>query len=495
MDIDNFKNQLYKIEKVFLQENLKRNMAQETLEGTITSEMINEEICRRLQDDVYDEYLVDGALLTCSSATWENFQLSDDDCIEIDGVEEKQKDGKATEYLRVPENPMSANKLRYATVADTKQEWNIIPFPCNCMVSALPEQEAKIRANKVDSQSHGVCKYLMDLEKEWENYDFKQTISLSVPRLFSEPVSASVSIPVPYKNFMDEEMPSELENAQMSEIWSRDSAQKKKGITRTSVLFCKHGGFIYPLTSGQTVLLDGLTEFLSTYNFTGKQYMALYEIMGYFERNPELCIGTSIFVFEGLATPRTDEEAKWNGVNKYHPNGQFGAIAIVTVDGRLEYALLKASTLPDDMETYATICEGIYDIKNGKHKGYAAMWLNDNKGISAYNSIDGDDDATEIHFHMACALHSDHPGDGSYSQGCITIPMQDYLEFGMRVKFLNENAKELEEKWKNASYKDGKKMLIFEKYTEDFNGYMVIDRQYYDDTEGYLKFNGPRGKE
>lgn len=495
MDIDNFKNQLYKIEKVFLQEKLKRNMAKETLEGTITSEMINEEICRRLQDDVYDEYLVDGAFLTCSSATWGNFQLSDDDCIEIDGVEEKRKEGKATEYLRVPENPMSANELRYATVADTKQEWNIMPFPCNCMMPALPEQDAKIRANKVDSQSHGVCKYLMDLEKEWENYDFEETISFSVPALPSHPLSISITKSVPYKDFMDEEMPSALEDAQMSEIWSRDSAQKKKGITMTSVLFCKHGGFIYPLTSGQTVLLDGLTEFLSTYNLTGRQYMALYEIMGYLERYPELRTDTSIFVFEGLATPRTDEEVKWNGVNKYHPNGQFGAIAIVTMKGKLEYALLKASTLPDDMENYATICEGIYDIKNESHKGYAAMWLNDNENIPAYNSITGNNYADKIHFHMAGKLVDDNPGDGSYSQGCITIPMKDYLVFGMKVEFLNEKAEELEEKWKNASYKDGKKMLIYEEYTKEFNGYMVIDRQYYDDTEGYLKFNGKEKEE
>lgn len=65
--------------------------------------------------------------------------------------------------MRVPENPMSANNLRYATVADTKQGWNIMPFPCNCKEPALPAQEDIIKENKVDCQSHGVCKYLTEI--------------------------------------------------------------------------------------------------------------------------------------------------------------------------------------------------------------------------------------------------------------------------------------------------------------------------------------------
>lgn len=171
--------------------------------------------------------------------------------------------------MRVPENPMSANNLRYATVADTKQGWNIMPFPCNCKEPALSAQEDIIKENKVDCQSHGVCKYL--------------------------------------------------------------------------------------------------TEFLSTNEFTGKQYMALYEIKDYFEKYPKLRTGWAIFVFEGLATPRSQEEENWNGKNTYHPNGQFGAILIATENGIPKYAVMKASTLPDNMENAATICEGVYEASSVAH--------------------------------------------------------------------------------------------------------------------------------
>ena len=105
---------------------------------------------------------------------------------------------------------------------------------------------------------------------------------------------------------------------------------------------------------------------------------------------------------------------------------------LATKDGIPKCAVMKASTLSDDMETYATICEGIYDVKNGSHKGYAALWLNNNDNVPAYNSIHGNDFANGIHFHMAGILKYDHPGEGSYSQGCITIPVHEYLKFNVK---------------------------------------------------------------
>ena len=52
----------------------------------------------------------------------------------------------------------------------------------------------------------------MNLESEWDNYEIGQT----------------------FLNFPD------------------DDHKDKTGITMTSILFCKHGGFIYPIVSGQT---------------------------------------------------------------------------------------------------------------------------------------------------------------------------------------------------------------------------------------------------
>lgn len=445
---------------------LKFTLARETLDGAITEEMIDEEIRKRLQDDVYDEYLVNGALLTCTRAKWGNFSLSDGGSVKIEELSDKLKTGKPTEFLRVLENPIFANGLRHATVADTKQGWNIMPFPCNCRESATAEQEEAIKANMIDCQNHGVCKYLMELEEEWENINFN----------------------VPYAKFPDAKMISMFENEPATEILDDLPSKQEEGITMTSVLFCKHGGFIYPLTSGQTILLPGMEKMLKDYKLTARQCMALYEIRDYLEKNPELRIGTTIFVFEGLATPRTNEEADWNGINMYHPNGQFGAIAIVTVDGELKY-VVQASTLPDDMENTATICEGIYDIKSGLHKGYAALWLNNNANIPAYNSIDKDDVADYIHFHMAGVLRKDHPTN-PYSAGCITVPVKEYVAFGKKVGFIKEGTDV--NIGSDNNYLNAKEKLKEKDYSESFTGHMVIDRQYYDDTEGYLKFNAPK---
>ncbi len=475
----------YQEEKEKIQNELKNIMAQENSELAgkgATKEDVEKEISRRLQDGINDEYLVNGAILGCTSATWEDFPLSDGKAVKIDGKDEKQNKGEPTEYLRVLENPMYTNDFCHANVTDTRQEWNILPFPCNCKEAASRAQEEIIKTNKVDCQSHGVCKYLMNLEEEWENIDFK----------------------TPYAEFPDGKMYSWLEEAQAVSTLDRIPLYKKTGITMTSILFCRHGGFIYPITSGQTILFNEWEAFAKKNYFTARQCLALFEIMNYFESNPELRQGTAIFVFEGLATPFSEDGKEWNGINTYHPNGQFGAILITTEDGVPKYAVMKASTLPDNMEKTATICEGIYEVKDGAHsaergfEGYAALWLNNNDNILAYNSITNNDYARLIHFHMAGIVRSDDPLK-PYSAGCITIPMKDYLKFGVQVGFINskeaENVRDLWEKYDVTQYVDAKKEINYNTFKEDFNGYMVIDRQFYNDTKGYLKFNGPKGVE
>lgn len=62
-------------------------------EGYLSPEEIEKRICDRLQDDKLDEYLVDGATLGCTSATWNDFDLSDGEKIHIDGAEERKKEG------------------------------------------------------------------------------------------------------------------------------------------------------------------------------------------------------------------------------------------------------------------------------------------------------------------------------------------------------------------------------------------------------------------
>ena len=45
-------------------------------------------------------------------------------------------------------------------------------------------------------------------------------------------------------------------------------------------------------------------------------------------------------------------------------------------------------------------------------------------------------------------------------------------------------------------YQRAKPEFDYKKYlVDDFTGYIVIDRQYYENTEGYLKYNSPQRKE
>ena len=115
--------------------------------------------------------------------------------------------------LVVTENPTAeANGLKVATIEDVKRKVNI-PYFGNC--DRLPDN---VREKQLfyglsgDEYRYGTCKLLMNLEEEWDNYEIGQE----------------------FLKFPD------------------DDNQDKTGITMTSILFCKHGGFVYPVTSGQT---------------------------------------------------------------------------------------------------------------------------------------------------------------------------------------------------------------------------------------------------
>ncbi|MDE7250736.1 MAG: hypothetical protein K2N82_12835 [Lachnospiraceae bacterium] len=95
-------------------------------------------------------------------------------------------------------------------------------------------------------------------------------------------------------------------------------------------------------------------------------------------------------------------------------------------------------------------------------------------------------------------IKSDNP-KSPYSKGCITIPVQDYLEFGVNVGFIKGEAVddigEIWETYDGDDYQKAKEKLLYNTYAQEFDGHMVIDRQYYDDKDKYLKFNGSRSEE
>ncbi len=168
-----------------------------------------------------EEYLAHGAILTCDKA------MLGPITIKIDGKAEKFPGSikESTQYtiLHVEENRKSStNGLCMATVKDTIKNKNVFPFQCNC--SLLPDRQweiDQIKANMEPCKKYGTCSQLMNLSERWDN------------------------------------MPSETEYFNFTD-WTGDeeqSGEKLAGINMMSMLFCKHGGLITPITSGQTVEL------------------------------------------------------------------------------------------------------------------------------------------------------------------------------------------------------------------------------------------------
>ncbi|MBO5055726.1 MAG: hypothetical protein J6C64_05140 [Lachnospiraceae bacterium] len=402
-------------------------------------------------------YLVDGAILTCTRCTLDVQKLNDKEFTAPEGSNETiLKVTKNTKYLNGAEQ-------YFATIKDCGKFENIEPFG-NCLNPPDREEERKaiiLASESVELRKLGTCRYLMKLNDEWENL---------------------------------------ISDTGYQEVTGFDGVTLEE-ITMESILFCRHGGFIYPVNPGYIMseciddknLNNEEMQFALQYGLSEKQSMALLDIRKYFEEKPELLQGTTIFAFEGLGTYLEEGEVStWNGKNSYHPNGQFGAILIVTKNGQLAYAEARASTLPDNMEKSATVLEGYYTIKAAKHKstdpnGYAAVQLKEfntnNAVLPAYNSVHNNGTVVGVNLHMAGKIKSDKP---VYSEGCITVTVDRYRDFGVAVGFI----KDLESN-KNAGrdgiYANGKAQLHYEEnIVNGFEGYMVIDRKYYDAKEREL---------
>ncbi len=95
---------------------------------------------------------------------------------------------------------------------EQEETGNIEPFKCNCLSFPDRESEREAILNDEECRKYGICRQLMKLDNDWENF-IKSTGYLSFNRT------------------------TEKERAQ--------------GITMKSVLFCSHGGLITPVTSGQ----------------------------------------------------------------------------------------------------------------------------------------------------------------------------------------------------------------------------------------------------
>lgn len=153
------------------------------------------------------EYLVEGALLTCSQAT------NDMAYIDFPGSKTKEKlfiEGKneqsENQLLNVM-NPANDGKAQYATVSDTKKDINILPFN-NCILTNSGEREKIVLEKIEECRKYGTCHVLMDLCDEWVN-------------------------------------------VQSGAEYGTAEGEKKNCINMLSHLGCYQGGMIFPLDTGQ----------------------------------------------------------------------------------------------------------------------------------------------------------------------------------------------------------------------------------------------------
>ncbi len=227
-------------------EELQQKMVDDTAErNDLSDEEIEAFLYENYEDKESTEYIVDGAILTCTNCTIEDRYIKNEinpsgtlEAItgycyyapideSINRSEFPNIGKKALGRLTVTENPAAeANSLKYATVTDCVKE-NNIPYFGNCL--RAPDSELEMytfnaihkEANQgMEKRKEGSCKYLMKLESEWENYEIGQS----------------------FLSFPD------------------DAKGQQSGITMTSMLFCKHGGFIYPVTSGQVKVEEEVEE-------------------------------------------------------------------------------------------------------------------------------------------------------------------------------------------------------------------------------------------
>ena len=225
----------------------------QVIEDVFTAEEIAAEIQKKYQEFMEQEekkkYLIDGAVLVCNKATLDNFELMDGTEIPLAGLKYKtQQDRDERQetvlHVRRDYSNMSVGISRNATVLDCKKgelseldakkketgevsfKANVYPFRCNCMEKAdrVEEQEI-IKAHLGECKTNGVCQYLMRLNDKWENW------------------------PGEVGKFHEKRAVRVLEETEDGE--EKVAFVNADCITMTSVLFCKHGGLITPVWSGQ----------------------------------------------------------------------------------------------------------------------------------------------------------------------------------------------------------------------------------------------------
>lgn len=160
-----------------------------------------------LYPDEHYEYLVNGAMLKCDKTI--------PDIKVLRGKVYNVKSPMEETRLNVTENTKATDCQRpHATIFDCEIKKNIPPFHCNCSIPPYNDEEWEKLESDSQYMEKGTCGALMKLNWKWDNLPAKTS----------------------YMSFSDNKF------------------GERTGIMMTSMLFCKHGGIITPVTSGQDIM-------------------------------------------------------------------------------------------------------------------------------------------------------------------------------------------------------------------------------------------------
>jgi hypothetical protein len=187
------------------------------------------------------------------------------------------------------------------------------------------------------------------------------------------------------------------------------------------------------------VAVKKIEQYIKDKGIKGKQATALYRVNEYTNNSiikNKLSVNSStplVFFFEGdgsYSLPQTD-----------HPEGRYGAMVIVVVNGEVKYTSKNASTLPDYESKDKTVKDGVYEFVGGKHRGtYPALRVRDGGEVPATKGIKKIDcTANGINIHKGYNKDNE---DSPTSTGCITVHKDEYVRFLISVGVVKNSLEE-----------------------------------------------------
>ena len=370
-------------------------------EEKATGEKFEELMRNYIEEDKYHQYLVDGAVLRCTAATTDDFTYAEGETV----VLENKNDEVCYITLDVHENPMSVNHLIYATVKDTVQQINITPPKCNCRLAVNRNAERKRIADDMERNKNGVCRHLMELNDAWDNFEVDGTTYL-------KKVNAVINL------FLSEDGKGIVEGP-------GNIIGEEDGITMTSVLFCKHGGVIMPVTSGEGNYItdDKLMNSISDGEKISKKALrAVMELeilneasrdKGYLVIEDGKLIGIRPHLAgDGYITVGFGDCLQKGDIEFYKDAGRVNRISGFLSDKASEYDLMKNTVIPVDI-CFEKLIHDITPLYEKAKRDFEAdgITLSQNQldaisiikyqcytlGDSAYNAVKNNADRQELY--------------------------------------------------------------------------------------------------